>query len=117
MVSILLDENVSLDLAAWLRKNSYPVHCIVESRHRGMSDKDVWELARKQQSILITRDYHFTNPARFSPNEIFAIIYIRHGNLRSQEEVQRVKNFLSFHPEKEFQGKLVTLSKYDITIR
>ena len=65
----------------------YDVISISEMPGRGMSDEDVYALTLREQAVLITRDYHFTNPIRF-PVEKNIIIYIRHGNLRSEEEIK-----------------------------
>ena len=93
MVSIVLDENVSLDLAKVLRKSGHEVLAIVETVSRGISDRDVWKEVKRRKAILVTRDYHFTNPSRFPPKEVFAIIHIRQGNLTSQQEIHLVEDF------------------------
>lgn len=117
MIFILLDENVSLDLARQLRRKGYSVEAIIETSHRGSSDNAVWQFARKRQAVLITRDNDFTNPVSFIPTEIFAIIYIRRGNLSSNQEAELVVKFLDSHPFEEFKGKLVTLSPHQVTYR
>jgi predicted nuclease of predicted toxin-antitoxin system len=96
----------------------YDVISISKTPERGMSDEDVYALALLEQAVLITRDYHFTNPIRF-PVEKNIIIYIRHGNLRSEEEVGMVKKFLRAHDLEVFQGKLITLyrdSAHDLEV-
>ena len=117
MTNIVLDENVSLDLAGSLRGRGHQVYSIVESSQRGIPDFRVWEEVKKRQAILITRDYHFTNPCRFPSHEVFSILYIRQGNLKSVEEINLVLKFLASHREDEFKGKLVTLSQSIATVR
>ena len=117
MVPIVLDENVSLDLARVLRKGGYEVLAVVETASRGISDAEVWKEVKRRNGILITRDYHFTNPSRFPPQDVFSIIYIRQGNLTSQQEVRLVEGFLSGNPEDTFHGRLVTLSPFSVTLR
>jgi len=48
----------------------------------------------REQAVLVTRDYHFTNPIRFPAEKTAGIIYIRHGNLKSEEEIMLMENFL-----------------------
>ncbi len=115
-MKFVVDENVSFGLVGALRKAGEEVLAIAES-NRSVSDTAIFGLAQKDKAILITRDYHFTNPIRFSPNEIGAIIYIRQGNLSSTEEIQLVMNFLGRHSLNQFKGKLVTLYKGSIKIR
>jgi len=106
---IVLDENVSLALASALREAGHGVIALAETAGRGMTDTEVWELARARRAILITRDHGFTNPVRFRAQEVEAVIYVRRGNLRSEEEVVLVMGFLAAHELDEYKGRLVTL--------
>lgn len=114
---IILDENVSLALAQPLRNAGHEVIAVAENAERGMSDDQVWKLAKSRQSTLITRDYVFTNPVRFKTQEVQAVIYLRRGNLRSEEEVALVMDFLTAHKLDEYKGCLVTLWPGEARIR
>ncbi len=63
-MKFVVDENVSFGLVEVLRENREEVLAIIED-NRGVSDIGVFNLARKDKAILITRDYHFTSPMRF----------------------------------------------------
>ena len=115
-MKFVVDENVSFGLVEALRKNREEVLAIVED-NRGISDTAVFNLAQKDKAILITRDYHFTNPMRFISSKAEAIIYVQQGNLPSVKEIQLVMNFLKKHTLNEFKGKLVTLYKDSTRIR
>lgn len=116
-MKIVIDENVSLGLASLLRGRGFTVTAIAEIAERGMGDEEVWSLVKELSSLLITRDYHFTNPTRFDSNLVEAIIFIRSGNLTSTEEINLVEKFISNYPFENYKGKLVTLSKKEIKIR
>ncbi len=58
-MKILLDENACLRLADALRKDGHEVLAIAESAGKGAVDDEVWALACKGPSLLITRDYTF----------------------------------------------------------
>ena len=90
---IVLDENVSLALTAALRQVGHKVIAVAETAERGMADTEVWELAKAERAVLITRDHGFTNPVRFRTQEVGAVIYLRRGNLSSEEEVALVTDF------------------------
>ncbi|MGR3175317.1 MAG: DUF5615 family PIN-like protein [Candidatus Scalindua sp.] len=113
----MLDENVSLGLADKLRNQGYNVISIAESPDRGFTDDEIFILCKKTKSLLITRDYHFTNPIRFPTKGTEGIIYIRHGNLRSKEEIKLVERFLTEYQIGNITGKLVLLAKDGITLR
>jgi predicted nuclease of predicted toxin-antitoxin system len=114
---ILLDENVCLRLAGALREDGHEVLAITESAGKGLPDHEVWSLARESGSLLISRDYHFTNGVQFDPGLCLGIVFLRHGNLKASEEVTLVRSFLSSHPLAEYQGKLVTLSPGSTRVR
>jgi len=63
-MKIVVDENVSADVGVMLRSRGHQVVVISEMAHRGITDRDVWDLILKERATLITRDYHFTNPIR-----------------------------------------------------
>ena len=116
-MKILLDENVCLRLAGALREDGHEVLAIAESAGKGLPDGEVWSLACEDSSLLITRDYHFTNAVRFNPAFCLGIVFLRHGNLKASEEVALVRSFLLSHPLAEYQGRLVTLAPGSITMR
>lgn len=116
-MKFVLDESVSYSLAEVLRDNGYPVIAIAESNTSGLSDVEVYKMVVANEAVLITRDYHFTNAIRFDPVMTKGIIYIRHGNLTTPEEISLVQNFLEKHPAEILSGKLVTLYRDSAKIR
>ena len=116
-MKILLDENVSLRLAADLWKDGHEVFAIAESAERGMRDEEIWALACRGPRLLITRDYHFTQPARYDPGRCLGVVFVRPGNLKAIEEAASVRSYLAGRPLETFQGRLVTLSRGTVRIR
>ena len=116
-MKIVLDESVSYGLAEVLRHEGHEIIAIAESATSGNSDEEVFIFACKITAVLITRDYHFTNPVRFPSEKTGGIIYVRHGNLTSEEEILLVTKFLSNHTHAEFSGRLVTLYRDSVKIR
>jgi predicted nuclease of predicted toxin-antitoxin system len=114
---IILDESVSYGLADALLRDGHQIVAIAEAVTSGNTDEEVFTLACNSKSILITRDYHFTNPLRYPAEKTGGVIYIRHGNLTSEEEILLVTKFLSNHPHAEFIGRLVTLYRDSVRIR
>lgn len=113
----LIDENVSFGLVECLRVKGHQVVSIVEAHNQGLSDNKIFTRAQKDKAVIVTRDHHFTNPVSFPAEETSGIIYIRHGNLSSEEEIRLVENFLIRHPPEQYYGKLVLLSRDEIYIR
>jgi predicted nuclease of predicted toxin-antitoxin system len=83
-MKIVVDENVSYGLVERLRIKGHEVTSISElAEKRRLSDEDVYTLILGEQAIFVTRDHHFTDPIRFPAEKTKGIIYIRHGNLKS----------------------------------
>ena len=116
-MKIVVDENVCLRLARMLRQDGHEVFSVAESVVKGAGDADVWTRACDTQSLLITRDYHFTNSVRFNPSLCLGIVFLRHGNLKASDETFLVRSFLASHALERFQGTLVTLSRGGVRIR
>lgn len=58
-MKFLLDENAELRLAASLREAGHDVTVIAQDYPHALQDRDVLELARREQRILITNDTDF----------------------------------------------------------
>ncbi|MBU2462374.1 DUF5615 family PIN-like protein, partial [bacterium] len=61
-MKFVIDENVSYGLAEALRTSGHQVTAI----SGGMKDMSLFDMVGKE-TVLITRDHHFTNPLRFAP--------------------------------------------------
>ncbi len=116
-MKIVVDENVSYGLVERLRMRGYDVISTSELPKRGILDEDIYTLILREQAIFVTRDHHFADPIRFPAGKTKGIIYIRHGNLKSEEEIMMVENCLRSHDLEIFQGKLVTLYRGSMRIR
>ncbi len=116
-MTFLLDENVSLILEQILREHGHIVLAVCEFADRGIPDTEVWSRIKDSETVLITRDYHFTNPYRFPSTEVGGIIFIRSANLKAIEEATLVENFITHYPFDSYKRKLVTLSRNSVKIR
>lgn len=116
-MKFVIDENVSYGLAEVLRGLGYEVITVAELANRGMKDVFIFDMSEKEGAILVTRDYHFTNPFWFAPEKIGGIFYIHHGNLKSEEEIRIVTRFLKNYHSSQFEKRLVTLYKDSAKIR
>ena len=116
-MKIVLDESVSYGLGEVLRHEGHEIIAIAEAATAGNADEEVFGLVCEVKAVLITRDYHFTNHLRFPADKTSGIIYIRHGNLTSDEEIQLVSKFISKHPPAEYRGRLATLYRDSVKIR
>ena len=115
-MKFLIDANVSYALSDALRNLEYEVISAVERFPSKTPDTIIFETAIKERAILITRDHDFTNPVKYPPAKTKGIIFIRIGNLRSEEEVTLILNALNQLDAEMLNGKLVTVYKNNIRI-
>jgi len=115
-MKFIVDENVSFNVVKELRASGHSVTSIIEG-YASIKDQKIYEMLIKEKAILITRDYHFTNPFRYPSEKTKGIIYIRHGNLKSKEEVNIISRFLKTCDFTKIKGSLVILDRTTIRIR
>lgn len=116
-MKFVVDENVSLYVASRLKDLGHSVIVLSDNKYAGIKDVEVYNMAIKEKAILITRDHHFTNAVRFPTERTEGIIYIRYGNLRSDEEAALVVKFIGSYDLSTIKGQLITLYKDVIKIR
>jgi predicted nuclease of predicted toxin-antitoxin system len=115
-MNFIVDENVSYGLAQELRSLGFKVISIAED-FPSLEDSKIFALLQKEKGFLFTRDYHFTNPIRFSLNPQIGIIYLRLGNIKAFEEISLALSFTKKAKWNELEGKLITVSRDEIKIR
>ena len=116
-MKIIVDENISYQ-ACLLVKNRYKdVLSIADKQYKGFTDSAIYKMLIGEASILITRDYHFTNQVKYPIPKVSGIIYLRHGNLTSEEECLIIQKYIDKYGLEFCKGKLLTLYKNSIMIR
>jgi predicted nuclease of predicted toxin-antitoxin system len=115
-VRIIVDESVALAVAEDLAGKGHEVTHVAASL-KGAADDAVWALAVSEGALLVTRDHHFTDPAKRDPAECLGIVYLRKGNLSVDAEAALVSVFFDRHGIDEYRGRLVTLSPNEMRIR
>ena len=55
----LVDENLPVDIARLLQDQGHDVLYVPQSTHRGSTDRAIWQLAAREERIVITRDLDF----------------------------------------------------------
>lgn len=59
MTRFLADEDVYAITVRWLRATAHDVLFVCETSQRGVSDERIWDWARQEGRILVTRDKGF----------------------------------------------------------
>ena len=116
-MNLVVDENVSFSIVEDLRRQGHNVVAICETSGVPLSDEAIYELVKRHNAILITRDHHFKNTLRFPTEHTEGIIYLREGNITSAEEADTLKRSFAKYKADRIKGKFITLHKGVISIR
>jgi predicted nuclease of predicted toxin-antitoxin system len=109
-MKFVVDESVSYAVVEKLQEFKHEVISIAKD-FSSLKDQDVYKLAVAEKAVLITRDHHFNNSIRFPPEKTNGIVYIRHGNLKSEEEVKLVLGFVQKFIPESMGSSLIILQK------
>lgn len=80
MLKYLVDENLPYHFSIW--KGESFVH--VADLKLGLKDNDLWDFAKKNNLVIITKDADFSNKIMLS-NPPPSVIHVRLGNLKIKE--------------------------------
>ena len=78
-MKFLIDAQLPPALAAWLTRRGHPADHIIEAKGLGVTDAEIWDLARKDSSIIVTKDRDFAIWAR-ARRQGPQVVWIRLGN-------------------------------------
>lgn len=112
-----LDESVSFACVESLQALGHEVVHAFSEGLSGVHDEAILEAAWDQGRVLVTRDYHFTNPIRFPTEGKPGIVYLRKGNLTAAQEAELLSRFVQQFDLSRIDGHLLTLSPHQQTLR
>ncbi len=85
MTKFLIDENLPYRISLWNKSNFIHVFDI----KRGIEDADIWEYAKQNELVIITKDADFSNKV-LSSSAPPKVIHIQVGNL----PLKKLRDFL-----------------------
>ena len=96
----LLDENIPKSVRNLLKSKGFEA----EYTQKGISDEELASLAKKQKSIIVSRDSDFLNSSLFPPEKYFGIIVFLIHPPKAEKLVSAMALLLS--ETKDFTGKV-----------
>ena len=116
-MKFLIDADIPKSIFHLLKKIGHDVTDVRNSKFPGMSDDEVYNLAIKEQRIIITRDLDFSNILHYPPGEHCGIIILRVQMLSIEKMALLVKDMLNSITEEEVKGSLIIIQKDRYRIR
>ena len=97
----LLDENVRVELAGFLKQKRFDVKLAAKS----VPDIHNASISKKQRRILVTNDEDFTH---YTSDEIFSVVWLRISQSDSHSLIASFEKLLN--ELKNFKGKVIVLT-------
>ncbi|MBU0704488.1 MAG: DUF5615 family PIN-like protein [Chloroflexi bacterium] len=105
-MNVLVDENIPSMTVRALREAGHDVLDIRGTVHEGMSDNDLWEIAQREERLLITTDKGF---ARRRDEAHHGVLIVRLRQPNRHKIHQRVMQAMTQFTAEEWPGLLVTV--------
>ncbi|MGE5582434.1 MAG: DUF5615 family PIN-like protein [Bacillota bacterium] len=118
-LNILLDQNVPLPVAAWLRtiRTDWQVRHVSEIGFAEKTDAEIFNWAIMHKSIVITFDEDFAD-LRLRPTGIFyGVIRLRVWPTTVEETKKAINRLLDNIPDSELSGALIIIDNNRIRMR
>ncbi len=105
-MNILVDENIPLITVAELRKIGHHVTDIRGTEKEGISDQEVWQIAQKQNLLVISTDKGFSIH-RDDKHQGIIIVCLKQPNRKKIHS--RVMLALAQYPEEAWKGLMIII--------
>ena len=112
MLTFLLDENIDIRIAIFLKNKGY----IVNLCPKGIQNGNVVALAKKKKQILLTNDKDFSNTDVYNPSNLSGIVVFRIHPPSYLNLSIALGELLSNYRSDDFIGKLFVVSLEGVQI-
>ena len=118
-LQILLDQNIPLTVAAWLRKQQPDWHVdhVNELGFAGKSDEFLYRWAQENRRLIITFDEHFAD-ARFHPlGSHYGVVRLRTWPTTVEATIEALARLLENVPTTKWTRSLIIIDNNKIRLR
>ena len=114
----IIDENIPPYIGECIKGLGYSIIEIYQKEYKGMSDDEIFNLAIKEERVIITFDRHFSNIFKYPLNLHFGIIVIKIEPPVIEDIIESLKKLLKKVDKLEyFKNSLIILSKEGYIIK
>ena len=103
-MKILIDENIPAMTVEALRDLKHDVQDIRQTKHKGVDDKILWEIAQREERLLVTTDMGFSSHRE---KKHHGVLIVRLKQPNRQKIHERVMQ--SITQEKDWSGLLLVM--------
>ncbi|HWA06171.1 MAG TPA: DUF5615 family PIN-like protein [Ignavibacteria bacterium] len=113
---IIADENIDFKLIRKLRSEGFEVLSIKE-QHKGISDYEIIQIAKKSNGILITEDSDFGEWVFAHNITGYSVIFLRYHNVNEYNDIETHLLKIVGSILKSKENKFITITKNKIRTR
>lgn len=112
----LVDANLPTNVSEALQSDGHDIRD-VRSVSPPLRDEDIYQQAKAEGRILLTRDLDFSNMLRYPPEETAGLVVCRVGDMTAGEIGALLRDFARAHAAEELTDALVILEPFRTRIR
>ena len=116
-MKFLVDVNISVDTAKWLRNQGHDaVHLFEQGLHR-LEDIDIWSKAITEDRIILTCDLDFAYLLSISEQSLPSVILFRLEFQTPNNHIKWLKEILQTASQVLLKGVIITVSDKKVRVR
>jgi predicted nuclease of predicted toxin-antitoxin system len=118
-IAILLDQNVPVAAADWMRRQrpQWRINHVNELGFAGRSDEFLYRWAQEHRSVIVTYDEHFADARSHSLGQHHGIVRLRVWPTTVEATIDAMSRLLSRIPEDDWRGSLLIVDNQRIRVR
>ncbi len=97
--ALLTDENLEVEVVAFLRPSGFDVLDVCETGLQGSTDVDLLRRATRENRVVVTHDSDFGTLAILQGEPIIGILFMRPGHIDPQFSIETLKSLLASNPD------------------
>lgn len=111
MIRVLLDECLPIAVKTFLSSRGLRVTHLTDINLSGLTNGEVYKLAKDEFQIFVTNDRHFRSRTVFPPTETLGIIYLRISPNLTAHFISAFEKFLSSKRLEDVVGRKVVIRR------
>jgi len=116
-MKFLADENLYVPIVTGLRERGHDVFSIIEQGEIGIGDEEIFQMAVKENRVIVTMDKHFSNMLRFPSDLCGGIIVVRLYKIQVDKTTRLFFTFFDQLHEDQITRNLIIMTRKKMRIR
>jgi predicted nuclease of predicted toxin-antitoxin system len=118
-LKILLDQNIPLAAADWLRsqESAWLIQHVKELGFAGCSDEFLYQWAQREGAIVVTYDEDFADARYYPLGRHHGVIRLRVWPTTTEKTIEALQRLLRQLPPKEWRNSLIIIDNQKIRVR